>query len=185
MVRISANEVSMTLPVAFTRDNSSPMITAWSASVRTPCASNFSRSNMSRESRTNSTMACRPVLRPIQGNAPTSPAISQSRSVLNRSPTSSGLDLKRRVWSSFTNSMFSCWLMVELFSGLFDFEIAGQWGCRSNGEDFAIKGAHFRTESVINAFRVVEMLLGEGIFAGQGAEAEGSNQLSGFGLREE
>jgi hypothetical protein len=24
--------------------------------------------------------------------------------------------------------------MVELFSGLFDFEIAGQWGCRSNGE---------------------------------------------------
>ena len=52
-------------------------------------------------------------------------------------------------------------------------------------EDFAIKGAHFRTESVINAFRVVEMLLGEGIFAGQGAEAQGSNQSSGFGLREE
>src|ERR1700729_3951859 len=30
-------------------------------------------------------------------------------------------------------------------------------------EDFAIKGARFRTEGVINAFRVVEMLLGEGI----------------------
>src|SRR5580704_12847723 len=52
-------------------------------------------------------------------------------------------------------------------------------------EDFAIKGAHFRTESVINAFRVVEMLLGEGIFAGQGAEAQRGNQSGGFGLREE
>ena len=52
-------------------------------------------------------------------------------------------------------------------------------------EDFTIKGAHFRTESVINAFRVVEMLLGEGIFAGQGAEAQRGNQSGGFGLREE
>ena len=49
-------------------------------------------------------------------------------------------------------------------------------------EDFTIKGAHFRTESVINAFRVVEMLLGEGIFAGQGAEAQGRNESGGFGL---
>jgi hypothetical protein len=52
-------------------------------------------------------------------------------------------------------------------------------------EDFAIEGAHFRTESIINAFGGVKMLLGEGIVAGQGAEAQRSNQSGGFGLREE
>ena len=56
---------------------------------------------------------------------------------------------------------------------------------QDHGEDFAIKGAHFRTESVIDAFRIVEMLLGKGIFAGQGAEAQCSNQSGGLGLREE
>ena len=44
---------------------------------------------------------------------------------------------------------------------------------------------HFRAENLIDAFRVVEMLLGEGIFAGQGAEAERGDQSRGFGLREE
>ena len=56
---------------------------------------------------------------------------------------------------------------------------------QDHGEDFAIKGAHFRTESVINALRVVKMLLVKGISAGQGAEAQCSNQSGGLGLREE
>jgi hypothetical protein len=52
-------------------------------------------------------------------------------------------------------------------------------------EHFSIKVAHLWTEGRVNAFRAIERLLGKGIFANEGTEAESRDKSSGFGLRQE
>ena len=81
-VRMSAKSDSTSFPVALILEASSPTITARSSLTKISWMSKRTRSIRRRVSRMKSEMARRPVRRPIQGSAPTSPAIEKSTSAL-------------------------------------------------------------------------------------------------------
>src|SRR5271165_15719 len=67
----------------------------------------------------------------------------------------------------------------------FEFDEAKASVQESDGEDFAIVAAHFRTESIVDSLGRVEGLLDEVIFASQGGEAQRGHQSSSFGFGED
>jgi hypothetical protein len=90
IIRMVAKAVSMILPVAETFEARAPRMTARFSSAMTAWTSKRTGWVRRRRSRKKSETALRPACRPIQGSAPTSPAMSSSTSCRKSAAISSG-----------------------------------------------------------------------------------------------